>query len=188
MLYHPITRRGHNCGADFDQYLWETAWLSNTTGTTHAGERMGISSAAFCRGKVAMAEKESLLANFNGNRPVDETAIQQFEVASGFRLPSEYAQFLHKANGGEGFIGNTYVVFWKIDESLEMNMSYQTIEYAPELFLFGSDGGGEAFAFDSRFETKPIVSVPFVGMDLDLAIPMAPTFDEFLEKLFNASR
>jgi len=57
-----------------------------------------------------------------------------------------------------------------------MNKSYGVNDYAPGLFLFGSDGGGEAFAFDARSDAKPIVSVPFIGMELKLARPVASNF------------
>ena len=54
----------------------------------------------------------------------------------------------------------------------------------PSLCLFGSDGGGETFAFDTRSDAKPIVSVPFVGMELKSARPVASNFNAFLEELF----
>jgi hypothetical protein len=50
--------------------------------------------------------------------------------------------------------------------------------------LFGSDGGGEAFAFDRRSEEQPIVRVPFIPLDLKEVRAFAPTFDGFLEALF----
>lgn len=56
--------------------------------------------------------------------------------------------------------------------------------YAPGLFLFGSDGGGEAFAFDLRSNPPPVVSVPFVGMDLSLVEFVAVDFGAFLEVLY----
>jgi SMI1 / KNR4 family (SUKH-1) len=91
---------------------------------------------------------------------------------------------LQQADGGEGFVGNAYVILWRVGELVEMNKAYQVAEYAPGLFLFGSDGGGEAFAFDTRTDAKPIVSVPFVGMELKLARPVAPNFTAFLYELF----
>lgn len=101
-------------------------------------------------------------------------------------MPDEYARFLQKMNGGEGFVGNAYVILWRVEELLEMNRAYHVVEYAAGLFLFGSDGGGEAFAFDIRFDAKPIVSVPFVGMDLSLIRPVAQDFKTFLEELFRS--
>ena len=75
-------------------------------------------------------------------------------------------------------------MLWKIDELLRFNREYEVPEYAPGLFLFGSNGGGEAFAFDLRAEGRnPVVSVPFIGMDVRDALPLAETFDGFLEHL-----
>jgi hypothetical protein len=54
------------------------------------------------------------------------------------------------------------------------------------LLLFGSDGGGQAFAFDTRSAANPIVCVPFVGMELKEALPIASSFTGFLEELFNS--
>ena len=42
-------------------------------------------------------------------------------------------------------------------------------EFAPGLILFGSDGGGEAYAFDVREAVPIIVEVPFIGMGGDEA-------------------
>jgi hypothetical protein len=131
-------------------------------------------------------DKERLLAKFNGNPPVNTVVIQRFQIAAGIRLPEDYAQFLQQADGGEGFIGNTYAILWPIGELLQLNSAYQVGEYAPGLFLFGSDGGGEAFGFDTRTPIMPIVSVPFVGMELKAVRPVAPNFAAFLEKLFKS--
>ncbi len=132
------------------------------------------------------SDKYRLLAKFSGNPPSDAVAIRQFETESGFRLPDDYESFLRQTNGGQGFVGNAYLILWRMEELLEMNKAYQVADYAPGLFLFGSDGGGEAFAFDTRSDTKPIVSVPFVGMELKLARPVAPDFKMFLEELLKS--
>lgn len=123
------------------------------------------------------------LEQFHGNAPIDPTDIEIFEATAGFRLPTEYRLFLQNHDGGEGFIGpNTYVILWRLTDLLEMNAAYEVEEYVPGLFFFGSDGGGEAFAFD-RTKEMSIVSVPFVGMEPDLAKPIATTFSEFVNAL-----
>jgi hypothetical protein len=132
------------------------------------------------------SRRDLLLAKFHGNPPAEAEAIRRLEAESGLHLPVEYKEFLRQQNGGEGFIGNAYAMVWQVEELLAMNKSYQVHVYALGLFLFGSDGGGEAFAFDTRTEAKPIVSVPFVGMELNEARPMAPTFNQFLEGLFRS--
>ncbi|SRR6266487_5605684 len=135
---------------------------------------------------MTSADKRKLLLKFNSKAPAGASSIRQFEMESGFRLPDDYAQFLQQTNGGEGFVGNAYLILWRIEELLEMNKDYQVAEFAPGLFLFGSNGGGEAFAFDMRSDAMPIVSVPFVGMELSSIIPIAPDFKAFLEALFKS--
>jgi len=125
-----------------------------------------------------------VLLRFNGNAPAPDSVIRRVESDIGIRLPADYVEFLHRANGGEGFIGgNAYVILWRVEELAQMNADYEVRAYAPGLLMFGSDGGGEAFAFDTRSDAAPIVSVPFVGMDVSLARPMGRTFSEFLHQL-----
>jgi len=135
---------------------------------------------------VTPSERERLLAKFNCNPPAGVAVMRHLEAESRVRLPDDYAEFLQQANGGEGFVGNAYVILWRVEELLEMNKAYQVAEYAPGLFLFGSDGGGEAFAFDTRSDAKPIISVPFVGMELKLVRSVALNFKAFLEELFKS--
>jgi hypothetical protein len=64
---------------------------------------------------------------------------------------------------------------------MDFNEAYQTRKYAPGLFLFGSNGGGEAFAFDRR-TNNCVVNVPFVGMDLSLVKLACKSFSELLDQ------
>ena len=59
-------------------------------------------------------------------------------------------------------------------------------EHAPGLLLFGSDGGGEALAFDTACEGLPVVSGSFVGMDRDLTRTLAASFDELLVSMYHS--
>jgi len=115
--------------------------------------------------------------------PVSMEKVVGFQKNAGFELPLDYKEFLVLSNGAEGFVGeNSYVMLWTLDELMEFNKAYQVPLYVPELFLFGSDGGGEAFAFNKKDKMK-IVKVPFVGMDISLAQSLGSTFIEFLENL-----
>lgn len=99
-------------------------------------------------------------------------------------MPAEYLDFLAWANGGEGFAGDDYLALWSAEEVSNLNPAYQVDVYAPGLLLFGSSGGGEAFAFDLRCGAWNVVRVPFVGMDLSLADEVAGSFDAFVEQVF----
>ena len=128
---------------------------------------------------------KELLQLFNGNEGATNSAIENFRLNSGITLPSEYEHFLRFANGGEGFIGkNSYVIFWKLEELIELNKAYEVSEYAPGIFLLGSDGGGEAYGFDMIKAHLPIVKMPFVGMTRDLVLVISSNFNDFLDALY----
>jgi hypothetical protein len=131
-------------------------------------------------------DKKQLLAKFNGNPPTNRSAISKFEFESRVKLPDDFALFLQQMNGGDGFIGDAYVILWPVQELLEKNQAYEVADSAPGLLLFGSDGGGEAFAFDTRSLEMPIVAVPFIGMEMEAALPIAPNFNSFLEALYKS--
>ncbi len=112
----------------------------------------------------------------------ESASLEAIEAASsdvGLPLPKDYCDFISVHNGGEGFIGDSYLILWAVEELSIFNAEYQVSEYAPGLLLFGSDGGGEAYAFDCRNGLFPIVRVPFIGMDLKYAKPIAKTFSDF---------
>ena len=52
----------------------------------------------------------------------------------GFQLPVDYRSFLLKSNGGEGFVGEHYLVLWKVEELIEFNRDYAVDEWAPACF------------------------------------------------------
>ena len=130
------------------------------------------------------AKIQNMLSNLDLQSPVKESDLLKFEQESRIILPNEYKRFLKVSNGGEGFIGeNSYVIFWSINDLLKFNKAYNVYEYAPGLLLIGSDGGGEAYAFDTHSKSMEIVKVPFVGMSIELIEVLAPNFDVFIEKL-----
>lgn len=86
-------------------------------------------------------------------------------------------------NGGEGFLGEDYLILWGAEELAQFNREYEVQEYAPGLVLFGSDGGGEGFAFDTRSSPPQIVQVPFIGMELQYANPVGSDFRDFISKM-----
>jgi hypothetical protein len=130
------------------------------------------------------SELESLLGeDFNGSNPATAEQIAAVERNLSKSLPHDFQKFLQLTNGGEGMIGENYVMLWSAEELGKYNDSYQVNEYAPGLLLFGSDGGGEGYAFDTRISPPTVVMVPFVGMSLKYAKPVAPTFSAFLKKL-----
>ncbi len=101
------------------------------------------------------------------------------------RLPDDYVAYLRRSNGGEGFVGEAYLRLWRAEELAQFNREYQVNMLAPGLVAFGGDGGGEAFAFDTRDRKMPVVCVPFIGMSLEDAILTAASFTELFTALRN---
>jgi cell wall assembly regulator SMI1 len=110
-------------------------------------------------------------------------AINDAITALGKILPIDYARFLAEHDGGEGFIGNNYLILWRVEELPNFNREYEVIEYAPDILLFGSDGGGEGYGFDTRDLNMRVVRIPFIGMDRRYATPVATSFTDLLAQL-----
>ena len=128
-------------------------------------------------------KEDNLLANFNGNLGVSPSSLNEFHLSTGLNLPDDYVEFLRRRNGGEGFIGDSYLILWKLEELVEFNRDYEVTEYCPGLLLIGSSGGGEAYAFDTREANWPMVQVPFVGMDPSVIERVGNSFSDFLRAL-----
>jgi hypothetical protein len=130
---------------------------------------------------MAESRNDALPKSFNENPPAHRLAIDQCQVDLGFTLPSDYTDYLENADGGEGFLEDgRYLVLWPVEQLVEMNAAYHVHEFAPGLLIFGSDGGDEAFAFDRRSSEMPVVTVPFIGMELSAVRILAPNFKLFL--------
>jgi len=126
------------------------------------------------------------LADFSGETPGSLQNIGEAEKEIGKPLPADYRSFLLRHNGGEGFIGNHYLILWKTEELVQFNREYHVEKYAPGLVAFGSSGGGEGFAFDTREVPYHVVQVPFIGMSLSDAIRVADSFEDLLGKMIQS--
>jgi hypothetical protein len=129
---------------------------------------------------------EDLLGEFTGNNPASTESVallEQHFSRFGKELPSDLREIFETSDGAEGFVNGHYLILWSVGEIFEYNKSTQVDVFAPGLILFGSSGGGETYAFDSRGSEMPIVKVPNIGMSLKDAIVEASTLTEFLEKL-----
>ena len=78
-------------------------------------------------------------------------------------LPEEYLTGVEEFGGREGFLGETYVRLYRLQELVTLNFAYEVPTFLPEVIVFGSNGGGEAFAFRRR--DSAVVQVPFLPMN-----------------------
>lgn len=116
--------------------------------------------------------------------PATEAALAALRDQAPSVLPPEYIAQLALSNGGEGDLGVEpgWIQLWPAEEVLLMNEGYQVQDWLPGFWGFGSNGGGELFAFDMRRGVPcPIVMVPFIPMDAHEAVQIAPSFAELRE-------
>ncbi|WP_437813339.1 SMI1/KNR4 family protein [Sorangium sp. So ce1078] len=126
---------------------------------------------------------DSVTAQLERNPPASAQDVASFISNLKFVLPPGYIEFMRQSDGAEGPIGRkgSYLVLWSLAKILELNAQYHIDEFAPHLLAFGSDGGGEVFAFDHRTDPATIVRVPFVGFDDEVSY--GNRFDGFLRRL-----
>jgi hypothetical protein len=116
--------------------------------------------------------------------PASEDVLASLRQRAGIDLPSDYLDFLRFSNGGCGSIPvqpRRFDGLWKAQELAEFNRGYQVSTYCPGFFGIGSSGGREMFAFDMRgSQPWPVVHIPFIGMEPEAALLVAPDFRSFV--------
>jgi len=111
-------------------------------------------------------------------------AITDLEQKIGKAFPALYSELMRRTNGVEGFLSEVnYLLLWNIEQLVELNESYGVQEFAPGLFLIGSNGGDAAYAFDTRSDPMPVVEVPFIGLSLEEARQVGTSFEDFINGL-----
>lgn len=93
-------------------------------------------------------------------------------------LPPDFMVAIQEFGGCEGFLGKVYLRLYRLEELAGVNQAYMVGEYAPEIIVFGSNGGGDVFAFIA--ENGAIVQVPAIPLSLEYAHQMAAGFSEFI--------
>jgi hypothetical protein len=129
---------------------------------------------------------DSILTDFDVGAGAAPGILARVEVELGHRLPPDYGAFLSRWNGGEGFVGDEYLILWRAEDLRQFNDEYEVSEYAPGLLLIGSDGGGEGYAFDTREGRWGVVRVPFIGIALEHAHEVGDSFTGFMQNLKSA--
>ncbi|TPM34475.1 SMI1/KNR4 family protein [Mesorhizobium sp. B2-3-5] len=115
--------------------------------------------------------------------PAEPAVVDGLAARLGVDLPKDYTDFLKKHNGGEGFIGDNYIIFFKSEELFDFNREYEVEKYAPGILLFASNGGGEGYGFDTEDAAMPIVRIPFIGMDRQYAETIAHDLADLFAQL-----
>ncbi|MBX8487757.1 SMI1/KNR4 family protein [Pseudomonas cichorii] len=103
------------------------------------------------------AEDLNINGEWHRSPGATETALTALRAAVPQVLPDEYYLLLRLSNGGEGPLPVSPFNF--VLDSVEVVLDLWQISYyaqaAPDMFVFGSNGGGELVAFDLRGNSPP---------------------------------
>jgi hypothetical protein len=115
--------------------------------------------------------------------PASSDTIDQLISQVPFKFPESYISLLAFSNGPEGSLGIRpgWFSLWEVEDIIESNKGYCVDEYIPGFFGFGSNGGGELFAFKiSGEELCGVYTIPFCPLDENDAVLIADNFDSFI--------
>lgn len=121
------------------------------------------------------------MKNIDKNSAPNSEEVEIFLKQVNFILPGGFLDFFKQADGAEISTDEKYVILWALTNMIQLNVDYNVEEYAPEFFIFGSDGGDTAFAIEKN--SSDIYEMPFIGMSKEEAIFLNKTFIDFIEKI-----
>jgi SMI1 / KNR4 family (SUKH-1) len=115
--------------------------------------------------------------NMNGAASAD--ALREAQGGVRHALPPDYVAFMRRCNGGEGWIGDFYLMLDRVEELPAFQDPWG--DESEPFVIFGSNGGGELFAFDAG-KDMAVFMIPAIGGPKH-AIYAAPTFSGLLQRL-----
>lgn len=126
---------------------------------------------------------DNLFEQFDFSAPTDFSLRQ----ICGITPPDDYIAFMQERGGGEGFVGNSYVVLFEPEELNEINDQYDIARCFKDCFVFGSDGGGMLLAYNSRLGLYYQLDSCNINDDDSNRFFASPTLHGFFEALYSAA-
>ena len=89
-------------------------------------------------------------------------------------LPNDYIEFMKRHNGGQGDIGETWLILYRLEELQEINDDYEIEVFLPGHIIIGSNGGGELYGIDNKgnYFNVPVLidedDVAVLGTEIEL--------------------
>ena len=100
------------------------------------------------------------------------------------KLPDDYKIYALNFGEHEIVINDQSVILWDVKELLQANEDYNVKEECPDIFLIGSNGGGEGIALDYVKDDNPaIVLVPLIGMEREDIVEIGDSFTDMIVRL-----
>jgi SMI1/KNR4 family protein SUKH-1 len=123
-------------------------------------------------------EVDELLADFGARPPAPAQEIRRIQERWP-RVPDDYLRVLRRKNGGEGALGETWLVLHPVEELHEVNEDLAEYEHLRDVVVVGSNGAGEIYGFDLR--DRAWVMAPLLGERTDFIV-LGETFLDALRK------
>jgi len=88
-------------------------------------------------------------------------------------LPKDYVEFMKNHNGGEGDVGETWLILYPLEELQEINDDYEIEKFLSGHIIIGSNGGGELYGIDNKgnyFNVPALIDeddVSLLGTDME---------------------
>ena len=117
------------------------------------------------------------------NMPPTSNEVESFLKAIDFSLPIGLLEFFKEANGADVSSETKYIVLWPLTDLIPLNELYNVNEYAPDFFIFGSDGSDTAYAVKKG--TSHIFEMPFIGMSNEESTFICESFDSFIKNVLS---
>jgi len=124
---------------------------------------------------------EELTTALDKNRPTDQESLEKVLAELDFIPPDDYIEFIKRYNGAEGSINNSYLQLLPVEELSKFNLMHESARYAPGYFIFGSNLGGTAYAFNKK--EREIVAFELVDMLSEDLQVLGKDFLGFLKSL-----
>ncbi len=118
--------------------------------------------------------------------PAPRATIDALVEEARIDLPNAYLTLLMFSDGAEGVLGIEpgWFQMWPAAHVMEYNRGYEVAQRIRGFFGFGSSGGGELLAFDTRMPPPwKIYMIPFIPMQEEQAICIADDFEAFIHAM-----
>ena len=73
------------------------------------------------------SEPTTYLCEFSANAGAGDGELKAAQVSLNFVLPEDYRAFMKARNGGEGFVGENYIIVWKLEELAAVSYTHLTL-------------------------------------------------------------
>lgn len=125
---------------------------------------------------------QELINNLNFNIVAKKTNSIELINKFKFKFDEFFIDFVDNYENVEGMSNERFIMFWSVNEILELNPYYEEEDICKYLIFFATNGNNLGYAFDIRKNT--IVSIDFLEISIVEPQILAYDFEVFFNNLF----